>query len=378
MNIIQVICLLIILLAGCKEEKHTDVHYNTSDSVPLLTQSTSETVVSGQKTIKIKSRLRGGETMFHGVIMADESRNNKVAARVGGRIEKLHTKFNYQTIRKGSPVFEIYSPELNTAVEEHLLLYKINMNDSIVNKSYRKLRLLGLTEKQIKNIEKNGNGSENYVFYSPYEGYLIPEDIELKQTNGPVKSNTGMNEMSKTEPIQEIFTPTLIKEGAYINKGQTLFTINDLKQVWGMITINSTYKVNKGDRVLLHFDSDTLTQVIQFVEPFYQTGQQFSRARINLQNDGTYKLYDLFRAELKVAATTTIYVPTNSILDLGNRKVVWVKSGSTGKNNLFKACTVTTGNTLNGQVEILSGLKEGDEIAEVAGFFIDSESLMHK
>jgi membrane fusion protein, copper/silver efflux system len=372
--------LMTALLLGCKEKQDDPAHHAGQDSIIPLTASPSEVVASSQRTIKPAVSSLTNKVTFNGIIAADETRHNKVAVRVGGRIEKLYAKFDYQTIRQGSPVMEIYSPELNTAAEEYLMLYKSNTDKALLANSREKLKLMGLSEVQISNIEKTGKVARTFTVFSPYGGYLFSGDGEMKQGNSTGESNADMSEMDNAEPLEENYSATVLREGAYVNKGQTLFAVNDLTQLWAMLTIDPGTTIKSGDSVLLHIGRETIKGVIGFIEPFYQSGQRFSRARVYLENNkNKYRLNDLFTAELiQPVSGSFLSVPAKSILDLGQRKIVWVKTGKAGQNNLFKARTVTIGQAVNGYVEILSGLNEGEEIAETAGFMVDSESLIEK
>jgi membrane fusion protein, copper/silver efflux system len=369
---------MLVLLFSCKEKQGDHAHHTMHDTVTALTASPSKVVVSGQSTIRPAMINASAKKSFNGIIAADEARHNKVAVRVGGRIEKLYAKFNYQAIKAGSPVMEIYSPELNRASEEYLLLYNSNTNKPLLANSREKLKLMGLSGAQISSIEKNGKVPGTFTVFSPYGGYLFPGDGEMKQGSNTGESNIDMSEMGGTEPLDESYTASVIREGAYVNKGQTLFTVNDLQRVWALLTIDPGFAINKGDSVLLHIGNDDIIAVIGFMEPYYRSGQKFSRVRIYLENKtGKYKLNDIFTAELlQPKGNNVLSVPARSILDLGARKIVWVKTGKVGQNNLFEARTVTTGRSGNGLVEILSGLREDEEIAEAAGFMVDRESLI--
>jgi Cu(I)/Ag(I) efflux system membrane fusion protein len=65
------------------------------------------------------------------------------------------------------------------------------------------------------------------------------------------------------------------------------------------------------------------------------------------------------------------FIPTISVVDLGNSKVVFIK-----ENNLFKAHKVITGTVVDNMVEVISGLSESDKIAENAQLLMDSESFI--
>jgi membrane fusion protein, copper/silver efflux system len=384
-HLIYAIWILVLLIVSCNRNDEVG-HHVQEDTVKAITASPSELVASSQRAIKPKMITASSGTRINGYIRADESRHNKVSVRVGGRIEKLYARFNYQFISEGSPVMEIYSPELNTAAEEYLLLHKGDTEPSLLDKGREKLRLLGLSNTQIGNIEKSGTVPRTFTVYSSHSGYLFPGDATaLAQPGSENTTNTGMSAMgsgmSEGSTAETSYATTTIREGAYVNRGQTLFMVNDMQQVWAMLNLDPGMSAEKGDSVLLHFGEGTAMAMVDFIEPFYKQGQKFTRARVYLDNSKRqYKLNDLFTAEIMADGTNTyLAVPTQSVLDLGQRKIVWVKAGVAGEGkNLYKATFVTTGKAANGYIEILSGLEADQEIAEVAGFMVDSESLIER
>lgn len=374
------IAVVVTLLFACGEKPDDHAHHAAQDTVNVLAHSPSEVIASSQRTIRPRTVSNEGSVSLNGYIAADERRNNNISVRVGGRIEKLHARFGYQYIKQGSPVMEIYSPELNTAAEEYLLLYKSNPGDPLVAIGRERLRLMGLSNAQITRMENSGKISRTFTVFSEYSGYLFTLSDGPKQGSSEGESDADMGGMESQGPSQESYAGSVIREGAYVNKGQTIFTVNDLREVWAMLMIDPGITVKKGDSVLLHIGKSVVNGVVGFTESYYSKEQKFDRVRVYLDNsDQQFRVNDLVTAELRrQGKANTLFVPSQSVLDLGLRKIVWVKTGAAGQNSLFEAREVTTGQILGGNIEILSGLKAREEIAETAGFMVDSESLIDK
>ncbi len=97
------------------------------------------------------------------------------------------------------------------------------------------------------------------------------------------------------------------------------------------------------------------------------------KVRLEVRNPG-FKLrpgmfVDVVR---QVELGPTLTVPRSAVLDSGSRKMVFIDKG---EGNL-EARKVTTGWSYAGRVEILEGLKEGDEVVTSGNFLLDSESRM--
>lgn len=343
----------------------------------------NEIVISNQKTIRPVVREVENNISADGYISFDERRNNKVSARFGGRIEDLYVKYNFQYVKKGEKIMELYSPEVNTIEEEYLHHLTTSGDKKLIHETKEKLLLLGLSESEIGKIEKTKKTSQTISVYSSYEGYVLFDMVEEKSSTEKTKPQNGMNmgivSAQEKSPMQ--VPSTQIKEGSYVNEGQTLFMINDFKEVWAIVSfspeVESIIKTNTPVVITIELADEQPEATINFIEPVYKEGQKFTQARIYLKNKKLqYKINSLLTALIS-EEKKLLSVPGSSILDLGKQKIVWIKTGNTKEGaELFRARKVVTGNDINSFTEIISGITEKDEIAKDAGFMIDSESLI--
>ncbi|OFY84516.1 MAG: hypothetical protein A3F72_14000 [Bacteroidetes bacterium RIFCSPLOWO2_12_FULL_35_15] len=369
-----------------KGKDTSTVHQDTTSIESYLDEvinPVNEVVISNQETVKPIKREFGNTIFNDGYISVDERRNNKISARFGGRIEKLHVKYNYQYVKKGEKIMELFSPEIITMEEEYIHHLMTFSDKNLIQKTKEKLVLLGLSENEITTIEKTGKPLEAIPIYSPYEGYVLFDTGEKEFNTSTKEMPNGMNmgvESDKNKSSMQA-TPTQIKEGSYVKEGQLLFVVNDLKVVWAIIALNtkdeSGLKINSPVSIVSELTDDPVHGIINFIEPGYKTGQKFTQARIYLKNDNQhYKINSLVTMQISEEGKV-VSVPNSSVLDLGKKKMVWIKSGETkGGSKLFKARSVIAGNDRNGFTEIISGITEKDEIAKGAGYLIDSESLI--
>lgn len=370
--------------------KETDSVLIGAKELDATMQSTTKIVISAQETEKPTIQEEAGSIKADGYITFDKRRNNKIASRIGGRIEKLYVKYNYQYVKKGEKILEVYSPELNTYQEEYLYLLKNENDKNLIKQSKEKLRLLGLSESQLLNLEKSGTSSFTITITSPYEGYVLlsnqKEGGENRIQNEASSSNMGSMGTMENTPVSSTTTISSnpeIREGMYVNKGQTLFQVNDFKQVWGIISVEAGFQSSIQQGAAVKVKSELLPEhiincQIGFIEPFYEQGQKKLQARIYLPNEQLQlKLNSLINAEISMEKRKMLMVSSSSILDLGKRKIVWIKTGTTkNKNKIFEAKEVVLGQTSGNKVEIISGITEQDEIAADAAYLLDSESLI--
>ena len=368
-----------------KDAVHLDT---TQDETYWTALPTNQTVIAKQQTVKPTLGDSGFLITGNGYITFDSRRNHKVPVRVGGRIERLYIKYNYQYVHKGEKILELYSPELNTYVEEYLYV-KRNTTDSILQeKAKEKLLLLGLSSSQIGQIDKTGRVSLTIPVYSPFEGYALfnPSSSSASMGNGGNVSG-GMGNMnnspnSSSSGQASVLSDNSIREGMYVSKGQALFWINDLRVLWGVLAFNKDNEkyINKGLVAIVEselFPNQSFRSLIQFTEPVYQHGQKFTQARIYISNnDKMLKQNSLIKANVFVSARSMM-LPASSVFYLGRIAIVWVQIGITKEgSNIFQSRVVRVGRKSSDRVEILEGLKQNEAVAKDAAYLADSETII--
>ena len=353
-------------------EKTEGIALDTSISIADVVKPTNESVISSVKIITVKQTTDNAEITVIGSIEYDTRRFTNIAARVDGRIERLYVKFQYQSVHKGERLYDIYSPVLQTEVQNLIYLLKEDStNTALISSAKLKLQLLGLSQKQLDEILKTKKVLETLSAYSPAEGYVIDEVM----TTAPASSSMQTYAMSPSATqSSKTFS---VKEGQYVKQGETIFKVINTQQVWAVMKVYSgeINQVKKGQHlklVLNSFTDDTLTTQIDFVEPVFSSGSKFLNLRAYLTNkNNMFKRGDLFKAFIQPESISGIWIPRTAIIDLGNQQVVYMKDG-----NMFYAHKISTGITSGKNVLVREGLKDGNMIAENAQYLMDSESFI--
>jgi membrane fusion protein, copper/silver efflux system len=363
-----------------------------TEDLAFLLQPTNETVVSNIKTIAPEKKTIPSTLEMEGIITYDDRRIYSVPARVGGRIEKLSVKYNYQPVSKGQKLMELYSPELVTAQKELLYLVRSAPEDkTLIEAAKQKLLLLGASDAQIRHLIRTGEASYTFAIYSPYDGYVIGLNITAPSATPSTQSITapasnGMNgmggstantSMANGNNPNAISNELQLREGMYITTGQTLFRIVNPSQLWAEFNVpaGKVTAVAKGTPVQISFPQlpgEKMEAQVDFLQPFYEAGENFAKIRAYLP--GSQKIArvgQLVSGKATYTDDASLWVPREAVMDIGTRHIAFIK-----QKGAFKPVEVTTGNTANGQVQIVSGLSTQDRIATNAQFMIDSESFV--
>lgn len=359
----------------------------TEDLAKLL-KSPNETVIASIKTIKAEYKSVPSSVEAQGVVTYDTRNIYTIPSRVGGRLEKILLKYEFQPVTKGQKIAEIYSPELLTAQRELLFLVENDSeNKSLIDGAKNKLELLGLTFAQIDNLITRKITTQTFSIYSPYSGYLITGQqaptTSVSVSSASTTSSGGMSDgmgSSSTASPSPSTSPTMdqagsiIREGSYVSSGQTLFSIvnsGDLR-IELDLPASQTGAIKKGDKISLDFGNRSIEETtIDFVQPFFNEGQDFVKLRVFTNKIKDLHIGHLVSAKIQVPASESLWVPREAVLDMGTDKIIFLK-----ERGVLKPKKVTIGISSEGLVEIKSGLASSDEIAANAQYLIDSESFI--
>jgi Cu(I)/Ag(I) efflux system membrane fusion protein len=287
----------------------------------------------------------------------------------------LYIKYNYQDVKKGQKILEIYSPEILTAQENLIFLLKNDSTaSSLIESNKQRLRLLGMSDDQIKNLIKSKKVSTLLTVYSPVSGHIHQMNsiseitmpvMEMKNSGSPMNTSSATDEMS-------------IKEGDYIQKGQTLFTIINTNKLWAILPIfpEDVSRIKVGQRVDLVTEKGIglVSGKINFIEPVYESGSKNTNVRVYIENNNHHDLPvgSLIKGKIATGTQSGLWIPGTAVVQLGDgTNVVFLKS-----DNTFTTHLVTIGAKVGDEIELIEGIAVNDEIAINAQYLVDSESFV--
>ncbi len=360
-------------------------------------QAPNAAVVAAVATVRPAAIAAGAaaDTLtLPGVVEYDPRRSRAVAARVGGRIERLLVRYNYQPVRRGQKLLELYSPELVTA-EQELLFVLANDADNapLVRGARQKLQLLGLTDSQLRDLARTRRPSYRVAIFSPYDGYVVETALAnaplaaaapAEETGaGMTGAATGMGsaQAAPTPPSAPQATRLTLTEGAYVSTGQTIFQVVNTDQVWGIFqpTPAELGRLQPGQALRVIAEGTTLpphTARLDLVEPEFRAGASVAAVRVYLPNSqGALRRGQRLTGTVVPAARPAVagsfWLPRAALVDLGTRQVAFVRRGDT-----FVPVAVQPGQRTASQVQVLHGLSGTEDVAANGQYLIDSEGFV--
>lgn len=322
--------------------------YDSEQSVPGVVRIDSRVVENlGVRTAQVGL----GNFSLHldtvGYVNPDEHLVQVVQTHAAGWVEQLKVGAVNDTVKKGQLLLELYSPELVAAQQEYLLArqnYGESDSYALLQSADQKLSLLGLSARQITELNSNGKASRLIAFYAPSNG---------------------------------VVTDLGVRQGMQVTPGTNLFSLVDLSSVWVVAEIpeNEAGWIRKGltaKITLPAYPDQQYSGQIEYVYPNLATASRTLQVRIRLANPGEMLKPGMF-ANVSIADAVTrnvLAIPSEAVISTGQRNVVIVADGG-GK---FHPVTVRLGRSSNDQYEILDGLSAGQTIVLSGQFLIDSES----
>lgn len=282
-----------------------------------------------------------------GTVNYNETLVRDIHTKITGWIENLHVNYLGANVKQGDPLFDFYAPELYAAQEEYLIAYRTNRSDdnTLLESARTRLQYYDITNEQITALEKNNKPTKTLSIKSPYTGVVI-----AKHAN----------------------------EGMKIDQGMQLFRIADLSKVWIIVTFYE-YQLpyiklgNKVTMSLPYIPGHTFEGQVVYIYPYLEKKTREVQVRLEFDNpDGLLKpgMFANVTLENKIADKRTL-APREAILDTGERKIAFVAMG----NGRFEPRDIVTGiQTENDHIEILQGLKPGENVVTSGQFLLDSDA----
>lgn len=337
-------------------------------SLNTVLEPVNSSVISSVKAITPRQKEVPIVIAAEGYLDFDTRTFNNIASRFSGRIEKLYIKYAFQEIHRGQRIFDIYSPELVTGQQDLIYLTKNSPAETgLIGAAKQKLFLLGMTGAQVEQIVRTGKAFYSMPVYSLYEGHV--HDVAHSQMSEAQPANSPSNFAGNV--------PLAVKEGIYVEKGQTLFNVVDPHMLWAVIKINSSpvaaIKLHQPVKLIIPDEpGKTISGQVDFIEPTLQNGDKTTSVRVYVHNmNHELKVGSLVKAEIETRNRSGLWVPRTAIVDLGKTRIVWLKTGEA-----YHAYQVQTGVENGNEIQITKGLTAADSIAVNAQYLSDSESFI--
>jgi Cu(I)/Ag(I) efflux system membrane fusion protein len=327
---------------------------NSEDTLKL---SASTASIIGVETAEVKKDVLKKTLRVAGIITNDETTYRILSARVPGRIEKLYVNQVGIDVAKDQPLAEIYSPDVLTAQRlyyENVKVYQTGTNAisrSELETSREKLLSFGLEEHDIKKLEETGKPKERLTIFAPFDGTVVS---------------------------RKVF------EGQYVAENDNLFEIGDFSSLWfvfdayesdlPLLRINQTVEVT-----LTSLPNETVSAPITFIDPNLNGETRTARVRVVLPNPQRRILNrQTANGIVNTETPPVLQIPRSAVLYTRDKPVVYVavKEPDSIASGSYQLREVVAGTVGDDNIEIVSGLNEGESVVVQSALILDSQAQL--
>jgi Cu(I)/Ag(I) efflux system membrane fusion protein len=282
-----------------------------------------------------------------GTVAFNERDQVIVQTRATAYVEVLHVRATLDRVARGQPLAELYVPEWVAAQEEFLAVRRMSGTEmaTLVDASRQRLRQVGMTDEQIRDIEDRGSVLARFTLSAPIDGVVA----ELA-----------------------------VREGMTVMGGETLFRINGLSTVWVNAAVPESQAALLRPGAAARAFSPAVPGAeqngnVQAILPDVETVTRTIRVRVELANPNYALAPGMFvNVSLAAAAREALVVPSEAIIRTGTRSVVILADG--GGN--FRPVDVELGSENDGNTEVTRGLEAGQSVVVSGQFLLDSEASL--
>jgi Cu(I)/Ag(I) efflux system membrane fusion protein len=279
-----------------------------------------------------------------GTVQFDERLNVAVQTRVAGYVERLAVRAPMERVRKGQALATVFAPDWLAPQNEWLALRRAGVGAELLAAARDRMRALSIPDALIQQSEQAGTAQARFTLSAPVSG---------------VVAELG------------------VREGMAVSPGMTLFRLAGLERIWAVAEVPEAQAVRlvPGQKVRAALQADpaqTFQGTLKEILPQVDASTRTLQARFEVDNRaGRLTPGMLLRLQVEGAQASRLVVPAEAVIRTGTRAVAIVRSG-----NGFAPRDVKLGAELGDQLEVLEGLKAGDEVVVSGQFLIDSEARM--
>ena len=292
-----------------------------------------------------------------GTIAVDERRLAVVAPRFEGWIQRLLVSETGQPVRRGQPLFEVYSPELAAAEQEYVIARQAEGAMAHADPAMR-----------------SGTANIAAAALARLRNFDLPaEEVARLRRTGRVG-----NALTLTSPMDGVVLEKTALQGMRFAPGDALYRIADLSTVWLLADVfeQDLGLVGPGQEAsiaMTAYPDRRFTGKVTFVYPTLNAATRTARVRVEIPNPEQLLKPDMY-ATVEIAAplgsAPVVVVPDSALLDSGTRQVVLVERAP----GRYEPRVVAPGRRADGQVEVRQGIRAGEKVVVGANFLIDAES----
>jgi Cu(I)/Ag(I) efflux system membrane fusion protein len=386
------VCGMDLVAAAAQEHGH-------QEGPPRVSFSEETIKAAGIQVAPVEEKFVTAEIRLFGKIEYDPVEQYKVTAFAPGVIDRIYVKRAGLLVRKGDALFDMHSSELFFLEQEFFeLLKKLDyeiitgvsrglgsMKTGRFQKAFLRPKETGKNP-EVSEKERKADGERLERIRRKMRMFGLPrKEIDARLVRG---RPTGITTV--TTPISGIVQEQHAFKGAYVNTGETIFTIADPRYKWarldGYESDFAWIRIRQDAEFQVYaYPGETFKGKVLYVDPeFDPRTRTFKVGVLYTDPKGKLKPNMLVRCVIHARMTADgvgspvrkdegkppLVIPDSAPLITGNRAVVYVQAP--GSPGTFESREVVLGPRAKGHYVVEAGLKKGEMVVVNGNFKIDS------
>jgi RND family efflux transporter MFP subunit len=310
----------------------------------------------GVRTGSVERQHVEGTIRTVGMLAYDESHVAQIHTKVAGWVDRLFVDYVGKPVKRGQPLFSVYSPDLVTAQSDYLVAMRSRQQaaggplpeakagaEALLGASRDRLKRWEVSDAEIATLERTGHATRTLVLSSPFDGVVLEKTAFA---------------------------------GQYITPEMATFKLADLSSVWviGQVFEFEAARIHPGDDIDVEFpyaQASTLKAKVDFIYPEVDPQTRRVRFRATLKNADRKLKPDTYVTLIwHGEAVDRLVLPKEAVIDTGDRKYVLLALA----DGYFEPRDVQVGPPIGEFYPVVSGVAEGAHVVTSAQFLIDSET----
>ncbi|MHB1022043.1 MAG: efflux RND transporter periplasmic adaptor subunit [Acidobacteriaceae bacterium] len=341
-----------------------------AQSMPAMREQKSETPLTplqltpermqsiGVKTGTVEYKQLSDDIRATGTVDIDEQLLSYVQVRFPGYIRKVFVNATYLYVRKGEPLFTVYSPDLVATQQEYLLAQR--------------------NQKALSGSTVDGVASGAALLSAAAEQRLQQWEVPQSELQKLKDSGKPITDLTINSPVSGYVTEYNALPNMYVEPSTRLYTVADLSRIWvyAQVFQDDVGRLKPGDRVDITVDAypgRTFYGRIDQILPQVDLATRTVRVRLVIQNSGLKLKPGMYvNCDLKSPLGRQVVIPASAVFQTGTKQMAFLYQG----NGRIEPKEVVLGPQVGDDFVVLKGLEPHQQIVTSANFLIDSESQL--
>lgn len=311
----------------------------------------------GVRTEKIISKELNKSVRAVGIVASDERRVANIQTKFSGWIVDLYVNFTNQSVKKGEPLFSVYSPALLATQEEYIIAKKgaknqlkgtfgeeySRTNQKLLESVKQRLELWDIPQEEIERLDRQATPMRTLTIRSPIDGIVLQKN-----------AFAGMN----------------------VEPGMNIFTVADLSHVWVLADIFeqdiASIRIEQQATLTMNaYPGRTFEGKVDFINYVLDQTTRTTKVRFDFNNTEMLLKPGMYGViELTIPIGFVLALPEAAVIDTGTKKIVFIEKAP----GFYRPIEVLLGAKGGGYYQVLKGLNENDLVVTSSQFLMDSES----